>query len=93
MKYQLGDTLIGSNVASTPWIGDASGDGKLEVITSTIDLDGQRNDIDRPTNLRVYHIKTPYQVEREVKWGAYMGSNYDGVFRREPKTIRIATSQ
>lgn len=90
-KYAIGDTLLGSNVASTPWVGDADGDGKMEIVSTTIDLNGQRNDIDRPTNLRVYHLNTPYQATKEIKWGGYMGSNYDGVFRREPKIAKART--
>jgi outer membrane protein assembly factor BamB len=83
VKYQVGDTLFGSNVASTPWLGDTDGDGKLDIVTSTIELNGQRNEIDLPTNLRVFHLKTPYPASNDIKWGSYMGSNYDGVFRRE----------
>ncbi|PRY14243.1 outer membrane protein assembly factor BamB [Pontibacter ummariensis] len=87
-KYQVGDTLFGTNVASTPWIGDADGDGKLEVVTTTIELNGKLNDIDLPSNLRVFYLKTPYKAQKEIKWGAYMGSNYDGIFRRERRTAK-----
>ncbi|GAA4430041.1 hypothetical protein GCM10023188_16140 [Pontibacter saemangeumensis] len=83
VTYQVGDTLFGSNVASTPWLGDADGDGKMEIVTSTIELNGQHNEIDLPTNLRVFHIETPYSVRKEIKWGSYMGSNFDGVFKKE----------
>ncbi|MFD3001750.1 hypothetical protein ACFS7Z_15360 [Pontibacter toksunensis] len=85
VKYQVGDTLLGSDVASTPWIGDMDGDGKLDIVTTTIELNGQKNDIDRPTNLRVFRVSTPYAIKNELKWGGYMGSNYDGVFRREQR--------
>jgi outer membrane protein assembly factor BamB len=88
VKYQVGDTLFGSNVASTPWLGDTDGDGKLDIITSTIELNGQRNEIDLPTNLRVFRLRTPYPARREIKWGSYMGSNYDGVFRREKNVTK-----
>ncbi|RDV16245.1 hypothetical protein DXT99_06125 [Pontibacter diazotrophicus] len=92
VTYQVGDTLLGSNVASTPWIGDMDGDGKMEIVNTTIELNGQRNDIDRPTNLRVFHVKTPYTVNKDIKWGGYMGSNYDGIFRSEQKAASITAN-
>ena len=63
ITYPIGDTLLGSNVASTSWLGDMDGDGKLDIISSTIELNGQRNEIDLPTNLRVFHIKTSFPAK------------------------------
>ncbi|MCJ8164479.1 hypothetical protein MKJ04_06445 [Pontibacter sp. E15-1] len=87
--YTIGDTLPGSNLASTPWLGDLDDDGKLDIVSTSVDLDGQKNDIDRPTNLRVFHVKTPYFIKNEIRWGSYMGSNYDGVFRTEQKSTMV----
>ena len=65
------------------------GDGKLDIISSTIELNGQRNEIDLPTNLRVFHIKTSFPV-KNIKWGGYMGSHYDGVFRKERRAAKVS---
>lgn len=86
--------MLGSNVANTPWIGDMDGDGKMNIATTTtIELTGQRNDIDLSMNLRVFHIKTPYAAKQEIPWGGYMGSNCDGVFRKKRKRPNVAKRQ
>lgn len=70
----------GSNISSTPWIGDLDDNGKIDIIYV------------RGTNLRhtytfdgmtVHRFSTDVQVQQKTTWGAYMGSNYDGVFQKE----------
>jgi len=84
-RYPIGDTLAGSNIACTSWIGDVDKDGKLDIISSTIKLAGRNsNDIDQPSDLRIFRLKTDVAVNSEVKWSAYMGKNYDGIFTGLP---------
>ncbi len=73
----LGDSFNGSNLASTPWIGDVDDDGFLDIIyvhgtnlKHTYTFDG----------MKVERLSTqiPY---RQPSWGAYMGNGYDGIFR------------
>lgn len=68
----------GNNLASTPWVGDLDNDGFLDLIYC------------HSTNLRqiytfdgfqVNRIETKLPVKQKPKWGAYMGSNYDGVYK------------
>ena len=68
----------GHNVSSTPWIGDMDNDGMLDIVychgtnaKKTYTFDG----------LRVNRLKTTIPITKPIKWGAYMGSNYDGVYR------------
>jgi len=72
----------GSNLASTPWIGDQDNDGFLDIvychgtnIKKTYSFAG----------IRVTRIATDIPVKSEIKWGAYMGSNYDGIFPVQKK--------
>jgi len=72
----------GSNLASTPWIGDLDQDGLLDIvychgtsIKKTYSFDG----------IRINRIATDIPIKSEIKWGAYMGSNYDGVFPVQKK--------
>lgn len=70
--------LPGHNVSSTPWLGDLNDDGLLDIIychgtnaKQTYTFDG----------LRVNCLKTTIPIPKNLKWGSYMGSNYNGVFR------------
>jgi len=77
---QLGELWEGSNISSTPWIGDLDNNGMLDIIychgtdlrhTYTFD------------ELRVHRISTEVPLHEPVVWGAYMGSYYNGIFRAE----------
>lgn len=81
---QLTRSLEGHNVASTPWMGDMDGNGTLEVIFlhstnkyKTYTFDG----------FQINKWSTEFKVSGNVRWGSYMGSNYDGVFRNWSKDI------
>ena len=67
----------GNNLSSTPWVGDLDGNGFLDIIyvhgtnaKKTYTFDG----------LQVNRIDTQFPVNGKVKWGSYMGSNYNGVY-------------
>lgn len=71
------DGLQGHNVSSTPWIGDMDGDGLLDIVychginaKQTYTFDG----------LRVNCLKTTIPITKPIKWGAYMGSAYNGIY-------------
>lgn len=75
---RIGVNSNGHNLSTTPWIGDLDNDHNLDIIYShgtnprhTYTFDG----------MKVERIDTRIPIRREVKWGAYMGSHYDGVFR------------
>lgn len=74
----LGSTYEGSNISSTPWLGDVDGDGLLDIIyvygtnlRHTYTFDG----------MKVQRLSTQIPFRSPLPWGAYMGSHYDGVFR------------
>ncbi len=67
----------GNNLSSTPWIGDIDNNGYLDLIyvhgtnvKQTYTFDG----------LQINRIDTKFPVIGEIKWGSYMGSNYNGVY-------------
>ena len=73
---QIGEPFDGNNISSTPWIGDLDDDGFLDIIyvhasnlRHTYTFDG----------MQIHRIETKYPVRSKVKWGAYMGSNYNGI--------------
>jgi outer membrane protein assembly factor BamB len=76
---KLVEGIIGHNLSSTPWIGDMDHDGFLELIyCNGIDT----HDSMAFNGLQVHCLKTYVLADEPVKWGSYMGSNYDGVFTR-----------
>jgi outer membrane protein assembly factor BamB len=77
---QVTDTHKGGNISTTPWIGDLDNDGLLDIVYC------------HGTNLRtsyafngmqVHRVATQLPVKKKVVWGSYMGSDHDGVFKRE----------
>lgn len=68
------------NIFTTPLLADIDNDGYLDVIHANyphsenlglLIFDGM--DIKR--------IRTPFKIRKPIKWGAYMGSNGDGIYR------------
>jgi hypothetical protein len=67
----------GNNLSSTPWVGDLDGNGFLDIIyihginiKQTYTFDG----------FQINRIDTDIPITQKVKWGSYMGSNYNGVY-------------
>ncbi len=76
---QIWDGNPGSNLASTPWIGDMDHNGLLDIVychgtnlKKTYSFDG----------LQVNRVATQIPIKSEIRWGSYMGSKYDGVFEK-----------
>lgn len=84
---QLWESTEGSNISSTPWIGDLDNDGLLDVVychgtnpRKTYTFDG----------LRIGRIATGIPLHRPIRWGSYMGSQYNGIYPSEQKEFRAA---
>ena len=77
---QIGSSLNGSNLSSTPWLGDLDADGLLDIVYCNT-----------PDTLHTYvfnglqisRIATDVSATDPPAWGAYMGNTYDGIFRRK----------
>ncbi len=70
--------LPGHNIASTPWIGDLDRDNKLDIVLCSSSNKRQTYSFD---GVRINCFKTALPITRPIRWGSYMGSQYDGVFR------------
>jgi hypothetical protein len=69
----------GSNIASTPWIGDLNNNGFADIIF----VHGSNNrKVYKFDGVQVNRILTGIPLSKKIKWGSYMGSNYDGVFEK-----------
>lgn len=67
----------GHNISSTLWIGDMDNNDFLDIVychgtnlEKTYVIDG----------LQINRIDTRIPIKQKIKWGAYMGSNYDGIY-------------
>jgi outer membrane protein assembly factor BamB len=76
---QITEPSKGGNISTTPWIGDLDGDGQLDIVychgtnvRKSYAFDG----------MQVNRIATQIPIKKKIKWGSYMGSNYDGIFRK-----------
>ena len=70
------------NIFSTPWIGDLDGDGYLNLVYCKY---FHRGDLLLFLGMSVRNMSLPVRVKRPALWGAYMGSNGDGVFMSKGK--------
>jgi hypothetical protein len=65
------------NIFSTPWIGDLDNDGYLDIIYCQY---FHHSDLLSFLGMRIKRIDTPVRIKKKVNWGAYLGSQGDGVF-------------
>ena len=73
------DQLNGfKNIFSTPYIGDMDNDGYLDVVHCQ--YFNPTSDLMVFLGMKIKRISTGIEIEEPVRWGAYMGSNGDGVF-------------
>ncbi|RRA99156.1 outer membrane protein assembly factor BamB family protein [Larkinella rosea] len=83
--YQIGKRQFGANVASTPWLGDLDADGLLDLVycheTNPVDL----LSISQKKGLKINKLKLAVPTSKNRVWGAYMGSDHDGIFRGKRK--------
>lgn len=76
-KYALAPPLVGSNVGSTPWIGDIDDNGKLDFIYIQMTTPDRVYTYD---GFRVIRLESKYRGGT-VHWQGYMGDG-SGIFRR-----------
>ncbi|MFC4874916.1 FG-GAP-like repeat-containing protein [Negadavirga shengliensis] len=80
-KYELIPPLPGHNNSSTPWVGDLDNDGYLDVVFCHSDNLYHTYAFD---GMQINMVKTNIPIRQPVKWGAYMGSRYDGRYGTWP---------
>jgi outer membrane protein assembly factor BamB len=76
--YLLTTDLPGINLSSTIWTGDLDNDGKLDVVYCYL------TDTRKETSMngfKMVRLSLDVEIKKPVKWGSYMGSNYDGIFK------------
>ncbi len=74
---QISEVHQGSNLSSTPWVGDLDDDGWLDIIychgnslRHTYTFDG----------MKLHRLETNIRAPSRISWGSYQGSTYTGRF-------------
>lgn len=80
------EALKGSNISSTPWIGDVDGDNLLDIIFCHSTNTKKAYTFD---GMQVNRVATEIPLKGEIFWGSYMGSQYDGIFHGRPIALRV----
>jgi hypothetical protein len=76
--YQLTTETTGINLSSTPWLGDLDNDGKLDIVYCYLTNKRSETAMD---GFKMVRLSLDVEVKKAVKWGSYMGSQYDGIFK------------
>ncbi|GJM28850.1 MAG: hypothetical protein DHS20C17_14850 [Cyclobacteriaceae bacterium] len=77
-NFQMIDQTKGfRNIFSSPWIGDLDDDGYLDIVYSVYN---HANDVRRFLGMSLKRVSTPIKVRKPVKWGAYMGTDGNGIY-------------
>jgi len=74
------------NIFTTPWIGDLDQDGYLDIVHCQ--YFSPRMELVNFLGMRIKRISTPVHVTEAPLWGAYMGSNGNGIFPLKPPIIQ-----
>ncbi len=83
--FRLHDPQEGINFSSTPWVGDVDDDGWIDIIYCIAQV--KDNDSDHPAQLNIHRLEKQLYAPDQISWGAYMGSQYDGIFLSRKPTI------
>ncbi len=68
------------NIFSTPWIGDLDKDNYLDIVYCK--YYSPNSNLLAFMGMEIRRISTHIKIKRPVLWGAYMGSNGDGIFKK-----------
>ena len=80
---QMTDFEGGSNLASTPWVGDLDNDGMLEIVYAH---NADSTAFFSEKGFVMERIDLAAQAPESIAWGAYMGTNYDGIYEPDFST-------
>lgn len=88
-NYFLADELEGTNWACTPWIGDLDGDNQTDIVYLSgkveKEYDPESAFYSIPLQLSIKRYILGTLDPKQVLWGSYMGSSYNGIFQNKKK--------
>ena len=82
----LASIELGSNLATTPWVGDLDDDGFLDfVYCHSIKPYAAKYNFD---GMKVHRLVTQIPLYKPLKWSAYQGSNYNGIYIIDKPSVK-----
>lgn len=78
-QFTLDELQPGANLSSTPWAGDLDDNGRLDIIYL---VTHDQKDIFGVNGFTLYRLQTRHSTTTETPWGSYMGSDFDGVYKK-----------
>ena len=76
--YLLTTDVPGINLSSTLWTGDLDNDGKLDVVYCYLTDTRKETAM---SGFKMVRLSLDVEIRKPARWGSYMGSNYDGIFK------------
>ncbi|GJM28849.1 MAG: hypothetical protein DHS20C17_14840 [Cyclobacteriaceae bacterium] len=78
--HQIDRSVNFKNIFSTPWVGDLDADGYLDLVYSQ--CYSANDDILSFLGMRVKRVSLGFKTHSQPKWGSYMGTDGDGIFKK-----------
>lgn len=77
-----GPKLPATNLASTPFIGDLDHDNKFDIVYCAVQYPNAAYELSLPIGLYIHRFATGKEIKTPVRWGAFMGSDHTGLFKK-----------
>lgn len=74
--------LPATNLASTPYIGDLDGDNQFDIVYCAVQYPNAAFELALPVGLYIYRFAMGKPIKTPVRWGAFMGSEHNGLFQK-----------
>ncbi len=77
----FGHNWNGANIGSTPLLVDLDDDQLLDIVVSHENNPVDLFSLDYKTGITIHVLQTGIPISDPIKWGAYMGTGFDGIFK------------
>jgi outer membrane protein assembly factor BamB len=75
----IGGNIPGTNLASTPWIGDLDNNGQYDFISTSVEYRNAAYNLEQPLGLYIRRYASDISMKKMVRWGGFMGSESTGI--------------
>lgn len=80
-RIMTGGNMPGTNLASTPWIGDLDNNSRYDFISTSVEYRNAAYDLEQPLGLYIRRYASEMPVKKASPWSAFMGTDYSGSYK------------